>query len=92
MIKLIDDEDRFLIYTDGSPTAGRDTTDRWTPGVPLASRHLLAVPEYGQPGDYRLTIGLHRFGEQKWLPATGPDGALLGDQIILPEMVHIVAP
>ncbi|HFD40374.1 MAG TPA: hypothetical protein ENJ31_11085, partial [Anaerolineae bacterium] len=44
LIKLVDEEGRFLMYADGSPTAGRDTTDRWPPGVPLASRHLLAVP------------------------------------------------
>ena len=92
LIQLVNQEGRFLMYADGSPTAGRDTTDRWRPGVPLASRHLLAIPDYGQPGDYRLTIGLHPFSEQTWLPATGPDGALLGDQIVLPETVHIVAP
>jgi hypothetical protein len=92
LIQLVDREGRFLMYADGSPTAGRDTTDRWTPGVRLASRHLLPVPDYSQPGDYRLTISFHPFGKQTWLPATGPDGALLGDQIVLPETIHIVAP
>jgi hypothetical protein len=92
LIQLVDGEGRFLMYADGSPTAGHDTTDRWTPGVPLASRHLLPVPDYGQPGDYRLTISLHPFGEQTWLPATGPDGQALGTQFVLPETVHIVGP
>jgi hypothetical protein len=92
LIQLVDMDGRFLMYTDGSPTAGRDTTDRWTPDVPLASRHLLPIPDYGQPGDYRLTISLHPFGEQTWLPAVGPDGKLIGEQLVLPETVHIVAP
>jgi hypothetical protein len=91
-IQLVDQEDKFLLYTDGSPTAGRDTTDRWTPGVPLASRHLLLVPDYGQPGAYRLTISLHPFGDQGWLPATAADGQPIGDRLVLPETVHIVAP
>lgn len=92
LIQLVDRDGKFLMYTDGSPTAGRDTTDRWTPGVPLASRHLLPIPDYGQPGDYRLTISLHPFGEQRWLPAVGPDGRTIGEQLILPETVYIIAP
>jgi hypothetical protein len=92
LIQLVDEGGRFLMYTDGSPSAGRDTTDRWVPGVPLASRHLLPVPDYGQPGEYRLTISLHAAGKPAWLAANGPDGAPLGDHVALPETVHIIAP
>jgi hypothetical protein len=92
LIKLVDAGGQFLMYTDGSPTAGRDTTDRWTPDVPLASRHLLPVPDYGEPGSYRLTISLHPFGEETWLPAVGPDGSLLGDQLVLPVTIYVTAP
>jgi hypothetical protein len=92
LVQLVDKDGKFLMYADGSPTAGRDTTDRWEPGVPLASRHLLAVPEYGQPGDYRLTISLHPFGESSWLPTSGADGTPLGDRFVLPETVHLVVP
>ena len=92
LIQLVDGEDKFLMYADGSPTAGRDTTDRWKPGVPLAAYHLLSVPDYGQPGSYRLTISMHPFGESTWLPAVGPDGILLGDRLVLTETVRIVGP
>jgi 4-amino-4-deoxy-L-arabinose transferase-like glycosyltransferase len=92
LIQLVDAGGRFLMYTDGSPTAGRDTTDRWAPGIPLASRHLLPIPDYGQPGDYHLTISLHPFGGQTWLPAAEPDGKRIGEQFVLPETVRIVAP
>jgi hypothetical protein len=92
LIKLVDSEGEFLMYTDGSPTAGRDTTDRWMPGVPLASQHLLLVPDYGTPGRYRLTISLHPFGEQTWLPAVGQDGSALGDQVSLPVTIHVTSP
>lgn len=92
LIQLVDREGQFLMYTDGSPTAGRDTTDRWPPGVPLASRHRLLVPDHGLPGEYRLTLSLHPFVEQTWLVVTGPDGAPLGDHLVLPETVHLLAP
>jgi hypothetical protein len=92
LIQLVDHDGKFLMYTDGSPTAGRDTTDSWKIGVPLASRHLLPVPDYGQPGEYYLTIGLHPFGERTWISAVGPDGAPIGDQLTLPETIHVVAP
>jgi hypothetical protein len=92
LVQLVDQEGQFLMYVDGSPTAGRDTTDRWPPGVPLASRHILSVPDYGQPGEYTLTISLHPFGEQAWLVVTGPDGELMGDHLVLPDSVRVLAP
>ncbi|MGC9333648.1 MAG: glycosyltransferase family 39 protein [Anaerolineae bacterium] len=92
LIQLVDEDGTFLMYVDGSPTAGRDTTDRWTPGQPLASRHLLPIPGYGQPGTYRLTISVRPFGESRWVPAVGPEGAVLGDQLVLPETITLDAP
>ncbi len=90
LIQLVDENGRFLMYRDGSPTAGRDTTDRWTPGIPLASEHLLPIPQDGRPGTYRLTISLHPCGEQRWLPATGPDGVWIGDSFTLPEAIQVI--
>lgn len=92
LIQLVDEGGQFLMYTDGSPSAGRDTTDRWTPGVPLASRHLLPIPAEGQPGDYHLTISLHPFGQQSWLAVTAADGAPLGDHLVLPDTIQVVSP
>ena len=92
LIQLVDEEGQFLMYLDGSPTAGRDTTDRWMPGQPLASCHLLPVPDYGTPGEYHLTISLHPPGEQRWLLATGPNGEPLGERLLLPPTVRITTP
>jgi hypothetical protein len=92
LVQLVDEEGKFLMYADGSPTAGRDTTDRWEPGVILASRHLLPVPDYGRTGNYRFTISLHPFGSSSWLPVYGPEGSSLGDHFVLPETVRLVVP
>jgi hypothetical protein len=90
LIQLVDGDGRFLMYTDGSPTAGRDTTDRWQPGVPLSSRHVLPIPDYGQPGEYRLTISVHPFGQQSWLQAVGPGDSPIGDHLVLPETIQLM--
>jgi hypothetical protein len=92
LIQLVNADGQFLMYADGSPSAGRDTTDRWTPGVALASQHRLLVPSGAEPGEYRLTIGVHPFGQQVWLPATGPDGQVLGDHLVLPQTVRVTPP
>jgi hypothetical protein len=92
LVQLVDREGRFLMYADGSPTAGRDTTDRWLPGVPLASRHLLPVPDDAPRGEYRLTISVHPFGQAEWLLAIDPQGQVVGDHLALPPQVVVVAP
>jgi hypothetical protein len=98
LVQLVDTRGEFLMYRDGSPTAGRDTTDRWTPGVPLAARLLLPVPDYGRTGDYHLTLSLRPFvqgkplSESSWVLAVGPDGSVLGEQYTLPETIHVVVP
>jgi 4-amino-4-deoxy-L-arabinose transferase-like glycosyltransferase len=92
LIQLVDSEGRFVMYADGSPTAGRDTTDRWSPGVPLSSRHLLPVPKNALPGEYWLTISIHAFGQAEWLLATSPQGTVLGDHLLLPDAVTVAGP
>jgi hypothetical protein len=92
LIELVDASGNFLMYKDGSPSAGRDTTDRWKPGALVASEHRLAVPGYGQPGTYRLTLRLHPAGERAWLPITGADGAMMGDIFTFDAQVELVAP
>ena len=92
LIELVDAEGNFLMYKDGSPSAGLDTTDRWTPGKIVASEHRLLIPEHGQPGTYRLVLRLHPAGERSWIPLTGSDGTALGDAVTLDPAIDIVAP
>ncbi len=67
-IRLVDESGQTVWFKDGSPTAGRDTTDRWPGGVLIPSTHLIRLPENLPPGQYKLLIGLHRFGKWEWLP------------------------
>ena len=47
-----DDPAQPLVVKDGSPTAGRDTTDRWETGQILPSRHRLLAPAHAEAGQY----------------------------------------
>ncbi|MGQ9667699.1 MAG: hypothetical protein ACUVWB_10330, partial [Anaerolineae bacterium] len=68
------DIERPLVVKDGSPSAGRDTTDRWPPNAIIPARHWLAVPAHTLPGEYTLWLGLHPFGSWDWLtPSPSPD-------------------
>ncbi len=73
-IALAQDVDHPLVVKDGSPSAGRDTTDRWPAGVIIPAEHWLRVPEHAAPGEYTLWLGLHPFGSWDWLrPSPSPD-------------------
>jgi len=67
-MRLVDESGHVVWYKDGSPTAGRDTTDRWPGQVLIPSKHRIRLPEDISPGRYKLLVGLHRFGKWEWLP------------------------
>ena len=73
---------------DGSPSAGRDSTDTWGPGDVIAARHRIALSEDAPAGQYRLLAGLHRFGEWEWLVIRDEGGKDLGDTLAL-ESVQV---
>jgi hypothetical protein len=92
LVKLVDASGTFLICKDGSPSAGCDTTDHWTPGTIVASQHRLAIPNHSQLGTYWLTLSMHPCGERAWLPISGTDGALLGESLTLDVPIEIAVP
>lgn len=92
LLKLVDAGGSFLMYKDGSPSAGRDTTDRWSPGTVVASQHRLAIPDYGQPGTYWLTLSMHPSQERVWLPVRSAAGPVIGETLTLGVPVEVVMP
>jgi hypothetical protein len=92
LIELVDDYGTFLMYKDGSPSAGRDTTDRWVPGAVIVSEHRLLIPDIDTPGEYHLTLRLHPVGERTWLPVTHPEWKSAKDTLILDQSIQINLP
>jgi hypothetical protein len=86
-IQLLDASDRFVAFKDGSPSAGRDSTDSWRQGERIASVHRLSVPAGAPPGTYRLTVGVHPYGRKNWFPIDEENMWIaLGDQLVLTEI------
>ncbi len=86
-IQLLDAQDNFMLFKDGSPSAGRDSTDSWRRGEQIASWHRLAIPADARRGVYRLTLGIHPYGRKNWFPIE-EEGmpTALGDQLVLAEV------
>jgi hypothetical protein len=86
-IQLLDARDQFVAFKDGSPSAGRDSTDSWQRGERIASWHRLSVPATAAPGVYRLTVGIHPYGRKNWFPIAEENMWIaLSDQLVLAEV------
>ncbi len=72
---------------DGTPSAGRDSTDTWRAGDVIAARHRIEIPSDAAPGRYRLRAGLHRFGAWEWLTIRDQQGNALGDVVTVGEWI-----
>ncbi len=89
-LQLVDKEGRPIWIKEGTPSAGRDTTDQWPVGVPVGAWHRLEVPPQAEPGWYRLMLSVHT-PDGRTLPIRNGDGQVLGEQIMVGQ-VTVVAP
>ncbi len=78
LVRLVDGDGKTVWAKDGSPTAGRDTTDCWPPDTLIPSHHRLRLPKSLPPGRYRLQIGIHPPGQWTWWPVV-VDGKAAGE-------------
>jgi hypothetical protein len=79
-----------LTFEDGCPSAGRYTTDHWKKGDVIPSVHRLRIPEDAADANYRLTLSMHPFGSEEWLPVLNEQGQVTGDTVIL-TLILVVA-
>lgn len=86
-LRLETDDGKVVWSKDGSPSAGRDSTDLWREGDVLMARHRIALAEDIPLGRYRLLAGLHRFSKWEWLSIRDDHGRILGDTIALAGIV-----
>lgn len=77
LLQLADTND-VVVNREGTPAAGRVTTDYWQVGQTYRSNHTLVVPADVSPGTYTLRMGLHPFGTWNWLPVSGKEMLALG--------------
>lgn len=86
-LRLKDASDNDVWSKDGTPSAGRDSTDTWRAGDVIMARHRITLPNDVPPERYRLLAGLHRFGTWEWLMIKDANGKVLGDMVMVEEIV-----
>jgi len=84
-LKSANDDDVWS--KDGTPSAGRDSTDLWREGDVIAARHRITLGDEVAPGRYRLLAGVHRFGAWEWLPIFDANGRAVGDVVMVGEVM-----
>jgi hypothetical protein len=83
LMRLVHRRGYDLTFKDGCPSAGRYTTDHWKKGEVIPSVHRLRIPEDAADANYRLTLSMHPFDSEEWLPVLNEEGQVTGDIVIL---------
>jgi hypothetical protein len=91
-VHLVDDKGQVYAQGDGPPENGIYPTWSWVPGEVVEDEHLVAMELDVPPGTYRLAIGLYELDNLSRLRVTDSEGTALGDQLLLPITLEVLAP
>ncbi len=90
LMRLVHRRGWDLVFKDGCPSGGPYTTDFWKTGNIIPSVHRLKIPDDATEARYRLTLSMHPFNSQEWLPVLNERGEVTGDLVIL-TLIPVVA-
>lgn len=91
-LQLIDRDGRPVWIKEGTPSAGRDTSDEWPAGARgLPARHRVSIPAGTPPGWYRLMLSIHLAGDPAAVPILDANGDFIGDQIMIGQVTVVPA-
>jgi hypothetical protein len=85
-VHLTDTNGKLYAQHDGEPGYWFSPTTRWQPGEVVEDRHLLEWQRTPPPGRYLLFAGMYDVATQQRLHTFDPDGALIGDSVLLGEI------
>jgi len=91
-VHLVDEQGNTWAQADGLPANGIYPTWAWTPMEVVEDEHLLPLEANVPPGNYRLSIGLYELDTLSRLRVSDSEGVPLGDQILLPVALEVLAP
>ena len=89
LMRLVHRRGYDLTFKDGCPSGGRYTTDHWKQGDVIPSVHRLRIPGDAEKHPYRLTLSMHPFDSEEWLPILNEQGQVTGDIVIL-RLISVV--
>lgn len=84
-LQLIDSDGKPVWIKDGTPSAGRDTTDQWEPGVRVGAWHRVRIPTDAEGGWYRVMASFH-LPEGRTLDITTEDGRFIGERVMVGQV------
>jgi hypothetical protein len=91
-VHLVDDRGNTWAQADSLPANGIYPTWAWIPTEVVEDEHLLPLEANVPPGDYRLSIGLYELDTLSRLRVSDSEGIPLGDQVLLPVSLEVLAP
>jgi hypothetical protein len=91
-VHLVDGDGEMWAQGDGPPANGIYPTWAWVPGEVVEDEHLIPLEVDVPPGSYRLSIGMYEPSTLGRLEVTDPEGASLGDSVVLPPALKVTSP
>jgi hypothetical protein len=91
-VHLVDEGGETWAQGDGAPAGGIYPTWAWIPGEVVKDEHLIPLETDVPPGSYRLSIGMYDPQTLTRLEVTDPEGASLGDSVLLPPVLEVTSP
>ena len=86
-VHLLDKNELIIAQRDMYPGQGLYPTSLWPPGKAIANRYVLTLPQTAfAPNQAQLEVGLYNFATGERLPAYGPNGDPLGDNVRFGEI------
>ena len=85
-VHLVDSQGVTWAQHDGEPGFFFSPTTRWQPGEIVDDYHPLTFVAAPPPGRYQLRVGLYDGASGQRLSVVGPDGAVVGDEVLLAEV------
>jgi hypothetical protein len=90
-VHLIGQEGESIAQGDGVPANGIYPTWAWVPGEIIEDEHLIPLETDSPAGTYQLSVGLYQLGTPDRLTVEDTEGASLGDQVLLPPVLEVLA-
>ena len=86
-VHLLDKNELIIAQRDMYPGQGLYPTSLWPPGQTIPNRYVLTLPQTAfAPNQAQLEVGLYDFATGERLPAYGPNGEPLGDNVRFGEI------
>lgn len=86
LLQMIDSDGEPVWIKEGTPSAGRDTTDQWRTGERVGAWHRVQIPEGTDSGWYRIMLSLHPAGSEHALDITTAEGDFIGERVMIGQV------